>query len=295
MATFRSMTGYGRAVLEADEMQLVAELSAVNRKHLDINIFLPRHFTRFDSHLRKLVAASVFRGHVTLRLSISSRGRVPLEVHPNLGLARQLFAGWKQIAEELGGEEAISLNLLAKEPELFIFDEIPFEMEKCAGWMAQAVEEALHAFNSMRLQEGAILETEIKERIRLISEKFQEISALSLGAAERHRLKLLERLKQMLPELNSDEERVLREVALFADRVDISEELTRFDAHLAQFSSLMDSKEVAAGKKAEFILQELSREINTIGSKASELLVTRAVIEIKSELEKIREQIQNVE
>lgn len=289
------MTGYGRASLEREGMQVVVEISAVNRKHLDINLALPRHFIRFDPEIRKAVGSRVFRGHLSLRIGVAFVKSAPVEVRANIALAEKLFQGWKQIAEALHVKETPSLSVLERESDLFTFEENALQMEACGKLILEAVEMALGPFLKMKEQEGKVLELEIRERLDAIAKRFQKIHPFAAGATEKYRLKLLEKLKSSLPEIDADEGRVLREIALFADRIDISEELVRFDAHLNQFYSLLTSSEAAAGKKAEFILQELAREINTIGSKSSEIEITKSVIDIKSELEKIREQIQNVE
>jgi uncharacterized protein (TIGR00255 family) len=295
MSTLKSMTGYGRASLEREGMQVVVEISAVNRKHLDINLALPRHFIRFDPEIRKAVGSRVFRGHLSLRIGVAFVKSAPVEVRANIALAEKLFQGWKQIAEALHVKETPSLSVLEGESDLFTFEENALQMEACGKLILEAVEMALGPFLKMKEQEGKVLELEIRERLDAIAKRFQQIHPFAAGATEKYRVKLLEKLKSSLPEIDSDEGRVLREIALFADRIDISEELVRFDAHLNQFYALLTSSEAAAGKKAEFILQELAREINTIGSKSSEIEITKSVIDIKSELEKIREQIQNVE
>lgn len=289
------MTGYGRASLEREGMQVVVEISAVNRKHLDINLALPRHFIRFDPEIRKTVGSRVFRGHISLRIGVAFVKSAPVEVRPNIALADKLFQGWRQIAEALRINETLSLSLLEGESDLFTFEENALQMEACGKLILDAVEMALLPFLAMKEQEGLVLEKEIRTRLDAIANRFRQIHPFASGATEKYRLKLLDKLKSSLPEIDVDEGRVLREIALFADRIDIAEELVRFESHLTQFFGLLKSDEVAAGKKAEFILQELAREINTIGSKSSEIEITKSVIDIKSELEKIREQIQNVE
>lgn len=289
------MTGYGKAVLEREGIHWVAELSAVNRKHLDINILLPRHFLRFDARLRKVLSGLIFRGHITLRVSASMREKGPLNVVPNIGLAKQLFTGWKKIAEALGSQESLSLSLLEAEPELFLIDDHPLEMEKAGAALVDVVQEALRQFDEMRCKEGIALHHEISQRLDLIAHTFKELESRSAGSVEQYRSKLLERIRGMLPEIAADDARVLKEIALFAEKIDITEEIVRFKSHIQQFKDLLTSNESAVQKKAEFILQEMAREINTTGSKTNEIEVTNRVIAIKAELEKIREQIQNVE
>lgn len=295
MSTLKSMTGFGRAVLESGGIQWNVEISSVNRKHLDINLTLPRHLGRFDPAVRKLVGEKVFRGHVILRVSASFIERAPLKVVPNLALAKQVYSGWQAIAQAVGISGPISLSLLEKESDLFIYEEDHAAMDACGTSLLEAVKLALKPFMEMKDLEGALLEKEISSRLKALAKVFEGIKDAAIGACKRYHDKLLEKMKLLLPEMDDEDGRIVKELALFADRVDISEEIVRFQSHIEQFLSLLKSKEQAAGKKAEFLLQELSREINTIGSKAQDLEVSRKVIEIKAELEKIREQIQNVE
>lgn len=295
MSTLKSMTGFGRAVLEKDGIQWNVEISSVNRKHLDINLTLPRHLGRFDPAVRKQVGEKVFRGHVTVRVSASFKDQAPLKVLPNYALAKQLYSGWQSIAEAVGAPRDIPLSLLEKEPDLFLYEEDLAKMEACGQMLMEVVQLALVSFMEMKRVEGVLLEKEITARIKGLFKTFQEIKDSAIGAAKRYQDKLLEKIKLLLPEMDDEDGRVVKEIALFADRVDISEEIVRFESHIEQFLRLLQSGEEAAGKKAEFLLQELSREINTVGSKAQDLKVSQKVIEIKAELEKIREQIQNVE
>ncbi len=289
------MTAYGRASLERGGVRLTVELNSVNRKHLDINLTLPRHFARWDPLVRKMITAKVQRGHLTLRMSVAFQGEAPLRVVPNLSLIDQLFEGWCAIGRRLGVQEKPSLEILKGEEDLFTFEENPAQMEALGTVIEEAVDLALASFMEMKQAEGAHLEHEVRERIKGLRAPLLEIRNLAEGSQEKYRLKTLEKIRVHLPEIAQDDGRLLKEVALFADRIDISEELVRFDSHLEQFLKLLDSGEDAAGKKAEFILQEMGREVNTIGSKADELQIKKLVILIKAELEKVREQIQNVE
>lgn len=295
MSTLKSMTGFGRAILEKDGIQWNVEISSVNRKHLDINLALPRHLGRFDPVVRKQVGEMVFRGHVTVRISASFKDQAPLKVLPNYALAKQLFAGWKSIAEAVGAPQDVSLSLLENEPDLFLYEEDVARMEACGEVLLEAVKLALIPFMEMKQVEGELLEKEMVGRLQGLIKTFKSIKEAAIGSSKRYQDKLLEKIKVLLPELDDEDGRVVKEIAFFADRVDISEEIVRFESHIEQFLRLLKSGEEAAGKKAEFLLQELSREINTIGSKAQNLEISQKVIEIKAELEKIREQIQNVE
>jgi uncharacterized protein (TIGR00255 family) len=289
----KSMTGYGSAQVREKGVLATVEILSVNRKHLDINIILPRHLSRFDPDIRKLISSAIFRGHVVVRISCVFEESSPLAVRPNLALAKELYRGWQEIARALGipAAEILSLSLLEKEPELFSFEETSL-MESLQPILLKAVEDALKPFLEMREREGKLLESEISAKIKKLKDTVREIEANSTLATVKLREKLLSKLKEVLPEIKIVDDRLLKEIAIFAEKVDIAEEILRLDAHLDQFIQLLED---TPGKTADFILQELNREINTIGSKSLELAITRLVVHMKSELERIREQMQNVE
>ena len=291
----KSMTGYGRALLREEGVECLVEILSVNRKHLDINLVLPRHLARFDPEIRKAVAAALIRGHVTVRVAVVFMGESPWLVRPNVALAKQLYQGWKEIAQALEADSAVSLAQLEKEPELFIYEDKPAQMEQLSALIRRAVDEALKPFMAMRQKEGGLLEQDIATRLQLLRSKMEQIRPHASAATDKYRQKLLDRMREVLPSLDTVDERLLKEVALFADKVDIEEEIVRFLSHLQQFQELLHSDQEAPGKTAEFLLQELGRETNTIGSKSSEFALTRLVVDIKAELERIREQIQNIE
>jgi uncharacterized protein (TIGR00255 family) len=292
----KSMTGYGSAQVREKGVLATVEILSVNRKHLDINIILPRHLSRFDPDIRKLISSAIFRGHVVVRISCVFEESSPLAVRPNLALAKELYRGWQEIARALGipAAEILSLSLLEKEPELFSFEETSL-MESLQPILLKAVEDALKPFLEMREREGKLLESEISAKIKKLKDTVREIEANSTLATVKLREKLLSKLKEVLPEIKIVDDRLLKEIAIFAEKVDIAEEILRLDAHLDQFIQLLEEPKNTPGKTADFILQELNREINTIGSKSLELAITRLVVHMKSELERIREQMQNVE
>lgn len=290
------MTGYGRAVHEEGDVQVGVEILSVNRKHLDINIILPRHLTRFDPDVRKLISSQVFRGHLTVRITATFGGEAPLVVKANPALARQLYKGWEEIAEAVGFEKEsnITLNLFENEPDLFIYEETE-EMSKLGPKVLHAVEAALKPFMQMRIKEGEMLQKDIEGRLVFLKEAIEFIESHSGNATEKYRQKLLVKMQEVLPTLETTDERLIKEIALFSEKVDIAEEILRFKSHLDQLKQLLKSKNDTPGKTAEFLLQEFGREINTIGSKTSEIIITKKVVDVKAELERIREQIQNIE
>lgn len=291
----KSMTGYGRALIAEKGVQIVVEILSVNRKHLDINVNISRYLVRFDPEIRKILAAAIARGHVTVRITATFVEMSPLKINPNLALVKQLHKGWKEIAQAVGkGDQDIPLILFEKEGDLFNYEETA-EMAELAPLIKKGVQEALKPFLAMRIEEGKILQHDIAQRIKYLASALDEIESQSEHSTTKYREKLITRLKELLPNLDTSDERLLKEFALIAEKADVAEEITRFRSHLKQFEEILQKDSESPGKTADFLLQELGREINTIGSKAADILIAKKVVEIKSELERIREQVQNVE
>lgn len=293
----KSMTAYGRTSLQTSLGRFVVEIQSVNRKHLEVNTFLPKELTRFESDIRKLIANNISRGQVTLKLFAYFDRATPIVVTPNLPLARQLKSAWQTVASDLGLSETqgFSLDMLVHETGILLYgDEIKDE-EQYRADICECVTQALNSFMAMRLHEGEALQCDIANRLTNLRSWMDEIAKRAPGATEKYRQKLVERLREYSTGPIENEERILREVCLYAERIDIAEEVTRFSSHLQQCDALLKSTASNIGKTFEFLLQELGREINTIGSKSSDVEVSRLVIECKSDLERIREQIQNVE
>jgi uncharacterized protein (TIGR00255 family) len=293
----KSMTAYGRSSISSSVGRFAVEIQSVNRKHLELNVFLPKELTRFESDIRKLISRFISRGQVTIKLFAKFDTSTPVSVIPNLPLVRQLKAAWDEIAQEVGLDKknSFSLSLIQNETGVITYGEDLQNEEVYRNIICQAIEEALKGFVEMRNREGKELQTDIEARLSKMQKWIVQIEKLAPGATEKYRQKLIERLNEVVPGTFENEERILREVCLYAERIDISEEITRFNSHLKQAEILINNNTGSQGKTFEFLLQELNREINTIGSKSSDVEVSKLVIEVKSELEKIREQIQNVE
>ncbi len=290
------MTAYGRAARNEKAGHFVIEIQSVNRKFLDVSVCLPRELSQFDIELKKWLLPLVGRGQITVKVNVTFEGSPPFTVKPNLPLARQLKLAWNQIEKELEmGDIPFDLNRLTGVEDLFTFEENASFEGEYRDALKKTFDDALAVFLQMKQQEGAVLQADICRRIASIEQSFAKIESSGGDATNKYRQKLLMRLQEVVPGHFENEERVLREIALFAEKVDIAEEITRFYCHLTHFRELLESKALSVGKTIEFVLQELNREINTIGSKSSDIEIARAVIDIKSELEKIREQIQNVE
>ena len=293
----KSMTAYGRSCIISSLGRFSVEIQSVNRKHLEINTTLPNEFLRFDSDIKKWTSAVVGRGQVNVRINVAFEKASPLTVIPNLGLAVQIQKGWREMAANLGIaiDDRGLVNVLSRTEGLMLFDEDFKDEEKYKEVLHQAVQDALSQLVTMKELEGNALYNDISARIDILANALKLITEKAPGATDRYRDKLKERLNEALGASIDNEERILREVCVYADKVDIAEEITRFDSHLVQMRNLLESEGQSVGKTLEFLIQELNREVNTIGSKSSDVDVSRLVIEIKTELERIREQIQNIE
>lgn len=291
------MTAYGRASTISSIGHFIVEIQSVNRKHLEINTFLPKELLRFDADIKKWIGAQVGRGQINVKISVTFDRVSPLVITPNIPLAKQFKAAWDAIALELQlpTDKGFKLSMIADQQGLLLYNEDVKDEELYREALHQAVSEALNHLIAMKQREGQALYQDINARFEKMVPIINEIAIKSPGATEKYRQRLLERIQEVLSGTIEHEERLLREVCLFAEKIDIAEELTRFNSHLEQVSALIRSEAPAIGKTLEFLIQELNREINTISSKSSDIEVTRGAVEIKSELERIREQIQNIE
>jgi len=290
----KSMTGFGEGVATTDKIQVTVELSSVNRKQLDVNITLPRNLVTLDALVQGLVRKEFSRGRISgvVRVDVAdgSSGTVTVDAQ----LAAQYVEGLRAVAETLELPDDLGAETLVKLPGLLGIDRENFEAGQVTEVLEVAMAKALRGLGRMRSAEGKVLEKDLRARLTLLEGMMKNIKALSTNVVTSYREKLLQRMADAgLDDLASDD-RMLKEIAIFADRCDISEELTRLKSHLSQARKLLRLTE-PVGRTLDFLCQELFREINTIGSKANEVEITRHVVAFKTELERIREQVQNVE
>ncbi|SCA62373.1 UPF0701 protein YloC [Chlamydiales bacterium SCGC AG-110-P3] len=296
----KSMTAYGRAMVTHHLGRFEVEIQSLNRRYLEIHCQLPRELSRFEVDVRKLVSQQVNRGNITVRVTANFQGGTPLTVRPNLALVRELKSAFDAVSNEVGGDELSAssfLRLVTREEGLMVYGGGDDDNEAYKEAVRLAVEQALGALVEMKRAEGKALQQDIEQRLSILKRNTAAVASGTSDAAERYRKRLKERLAEVVGmETIENEERVLREVAIYADRIDIAEEVTRCESHLDQMGQVLraDNGE-AVGKRLEFLLQELNRECNTIGAKASDASVSQLMVASKTELERIREQIQNVE
>lgn len=288
------MTGFGRSESEAPFGKLIAEIQSVNRKYLEIYVSLPKEFARFENDIRKLVGENVQRGLVSVRIHLIPTAAAVQHLLPDLALLESLQEGWVRLATRLGyPKESIDLPFLVQRiPET---PPVKSAKEEAFEPIRHCLEQALKALDEMRRKEGTLLAKDISERLKTMSAAVRSIEQKSPDTVAKTRQKLKERMEEIFQPGTELDERLLREVTLFAERVDISEEVTRFRSHVVQYEELLQAKAAASGRKMDFLVQEMSREINTMGSKSMDASIAHQVVEVKSELEKIREQIQNIE
>lgn len=297
---FRSMTAYGRVFFSSPIADFSVEIQSVNRKFLDVNTLLPKDLLLYDTEIKKWVARQVSRGQINVKIFVSWKQIQPSLILPNLPLARQLKAAWERIAQDLqlDPRREFSLQMLTHETDILLYDQNKQNEEAIQKTLQECIELALEDLIKMKMKEGNFLFQDIVQRIENLSNWIEQIDLKAPAALPKFRQKLTKALEEFLqrsPISLEDEQRLSREILLYADKSDISEEITRFRSLIQQIKQWIHSENIGKGKKIEFILQELNREVNTIGSKTTDIEISHLVIEMKTELERIREQIQNVE
>jgi len=293
----KSMTGYARSGIGAPIGHMTIEISTLNRRFLEVQFILPKEFVRFEPALKKIVSRFVRRGQVTIRVGLDQTNETLLSVTPNIALAKEIADAWQALAcsLDLKLDDKSLIDVLASENSLMNYRLAGDEEKVCLEPLTEGVTRALKELEKMRAQEGKTLEIDMSKRIDTIAQLLEHIASKEDGATARYRSRLIDRLQELKVVDVESEEKILREVALYAERIDISEELTRCRSHISHFVDLICGSEEASGKKIDFLLQEMQREVNTIAAKSSEIDISRHVVEIKSELERIKEQVQNIE
>jgi uncharacterized protein (TIGR00255 family) len=292
----KSMTGYGRGDCSQDGFKITVELSSVNRKQSEISVNLPREMEMLEAPIRDLINRYIARGRLTVRVGLhAGASKLSARMHLNVPLAKAYARELDRLSRQLKLPGPVTLDHLARAPGVFQTDEQIAEEEDFWPAVEKALTKALQSVVKMREREGAHLARDLAQRITAMRKAVAQIQKHAPGVAERYRQQLIERIKSAgLETPRAEDDRLLKEVVYFADRSDISEELTRLESHFQQFDDGLKSKE-PVGRMLDFLAQEMNREVNTIGSKANDSLISREVVILKAELEKFREQAQNVE
>lgn len=288
------MTGFGRGETAQGEVTWLVECSSVNRKQLEVAIHLPRDLTELESAVRTQVAAAVSRGRVNVLVRAGSSSPAAPATRIDATAAAQYVASLRELAAGLGLAADVSLAEVVRLPGVIVLDQSEAKPEEAWSAIEEALAIALTQMLVMRESEGAHLRQDIEARLTTIEALLNQIREKAPSVPEHQRLVLRQRLEQAGLPLPLDDERLVKEIALFADRTDVSEELSRADSHLRQFRAYLESRE-PMGRSLDFLVQEFFREFNTIGSKANNAEIAHCVVSAKTELEKIREQVQNAE
>ena len=292
----KSMTGYGRGECAQQGFKITVELSSVNRKQAEVSLTLPRELEVLEAQIRDAINRQVARGRVNARITLhAAENKLSARKHINEPLARAYAAELARLAKQLKLSGEVTLDQVLRAPGVFQTDEELAGTEDLWPCVEKAVNQALAALLKMREREGAHLAKDLTARTGVMRQAVEKVQKQAPTTAENYRQNLLERIKSAgLDRIAADDDRLLKEVVMFADRSDISEELTRLQSHFQQFDDCRKAKE-PVGRTLDFLAQEMNREINTIGSKANDAIISREVVILKAELEKFREQAQNVE
>ena len=288
------MTGYGRAVQTIDGREITVELRSVNNRYLDCTVKLPRMFSFAEDGVKNRVKAAVSRGKVDVYIGVNAVQTADVQVAVNRPVLESYLAALRQIETEYGVRDDVTVMSLARLPDVFSVEKTQEDEQKLTQDILSVAEEAISRYNAMRETEGAALEADLRGRAATILERVALVEQRSPATVAEYRERLRQKMQEVLQNTAIDEGRILQEAAIYADRIAVDEETVRLRSHLAQLGDML-TKGGAIGRKLDFLLQELNRETNTIGSKCNDLELSNIVVDMKAELEKIREQTQNIE
>ena len=290
----KSMTGFGRCEMEEHARRITVEMKAVNHRYLDLSIKMPKKFNPFEAQIRNVLKEYLERGKVDLYISCEDLGEENLQIRYNKSVAAEYLQYLRQMAEEFGLEDDVRVSTLSRYPEVFSMEDVQVDEEEIWQDLEKVVRGAAKVFVESREREGEALKTDLLDKLESMQESVAQIEARSPQVIEEYREKLRAKVKEMVGDVQIDESRLLMEVTVFADKICVDEEMVRLKSHIAAMSAEL-KKGGSVGRKLDFIAQEMNREANTTLSKANDLLTSDAAIELKTGIEKIREQIQNLE
>ena len=288
------MTGYGRAVETVNGREFTVEIRSVNNRYLDCSVKLPRMISFAEDAVKQAVKQAVSRGKVDVYISIKSEGSDEVKVTLNAPVLEGYLAAMRQMVAEYDVQDDISVSTVSRLPEVFTVEKPEVDEEQLLADLMGVVQKALEGYDAMRCTEGAALDADLRKRGGTILELVALVEEGNGKTVSDYRTRLENKLKEVLANTSIDESRILTEAAIFADKVAVDEETVRLRSHLQQMNTMLTNGG-AMGRKLDFLLQEMNREANTIGSKCTDVRLARVVVDIKAELEKIREQTQNIE
>ena len=290
----KSMTGYGRAVETVNGREFTVELRSVNNRYLDCTVKLPRSLSFAEEAVKQAVKGSVSRGKVDVFITVKSENTDDTKISLNTAVVEGYLAAMRQMVEAYGVKDDISVSTLSRMNDVFTVEKPEVDEEQLKADLMGVLAQALAGYDAMRCTEGAALDQDLRSRGETILELVAQVEAGNGQTVIDYRTRLENKLKEVLANTNIDESRILTEAAIFADKVAVDEETVRLRSHLQQMNTMLTAGG-AVGRKLDFLLQEMNREANTIGSKCTDVRLARIVVDIKAELEKIREQTQNIE
>ena len=294
MTVIKSMTGYGRAVQTVNGREYTVEVRSVNNRYLDSSVRLPRMFSFAEDSVKSRIKSAVSRGKVEMFISVHTEGGEEVTVSLNENVLKGYLNAMERMVKEFGVADSIDTASVSRLPDVFTVDKPQVDEEQLLSDLLAVVDTALESYNTMRTTEGAALDADLRSRGQTILELVAQVEAGNSQTVADYRARLEAKLREVLANTAIDESRILTEAAIFADKVAVDEETVRLRSHLQQMNDMLAGGG-AIGRKLDFLLQEMNREANTIGSKCTDVKLARIVVDIKAELEKIREQTQNIE
>lgn len=290
----KSMTGYGRHEMIKGGKKILFEVKSVNHRFSDYNIKVPRYMNFLEDKVRNLVSEYITRGKVDIYVSVESYESADTDIRLNKELAKNYIDVLHELCETFNLKDDISVSSVARWGDIFKTERRDEDEDAVWRLVEEAAQKAISDFVSMRTREGERIEADLRERIDYMKSLAQQVDEQSPKTVEEYKEKLYAKIKELVDDRNIDESRVLTEVAIFADKVAVNEETVRLSSHFDEFYQILDMGE-PAGRKLDFLIQEINREVNTIGSKAQDVEIAKIVVTLKGEIEKLREQIQNIE
>lgn len=290
----KSMTAYGRAESLKDDEGFIVEIRSGNYRYRDIVLRLSNSFKIFEEKIREIVSAMVKRGRIEISVQRKNETEQDYQIELNRPLVKKYVNVFNKLKKEIGCEKPIDMAYFSQLKDLIIVNKDSIDTEKMWPGLKIVIEKSMLLMDNMRKNEGNALEKDFSNRLQIITKNINKINSRSKETVKLYRDKLNQNIKNLIEDIEINEDRLLQEVAFMAEKSDITEELVRMESHLKQFKYFMNQDD-AVGRRLDFLLQELNREVNTIGSKASDSFISHYVVEVKAELEKLREQIQNVE
>lgn len=290
----KSMTGYGRAQKIINGRDILVEIRSVNHRYYEYSSRIPRAYGYIDEKLKAQLKTGITRGKVEISVTINNIESKDTQIAVNKAVAEGYINALRSISEEFQLRDDLALSKLIKLPDIFNVQKTPDDEEQVWEDISQVSSEALEKFVSMREKEGEKLKEDVLGKSQIILGMVRKVEELSPKTVENYRNRLYQKLSEILESKDIDQQRILTESAVFAEKIAVDEETVRLRSHISQLDEMLDSDD-AVGRKLDFIVQEMNREVNTIGSKAQDINITRLVVDMKAEIEKIREQIQNIE